>query len=48
MTQHGMGDEATIDGILDGVDVDKDGKISYEEFVVTMRKGAQTYEDKQR
>ncbi|PON31677.1 Parvalbumin [Parasponia andersonii] len=43
MTQHGMGDEATIDGILDGVDVDKDGKISYEEFVVMMRRGAQYY-----
>lgn len=39
MTQYGMGDEATIDEILDDVDTDKDGKINYEEFVMMMKKG---------
>ncbi|XP_071685638.1 calcium-dependent protein kinase 29-like isoform X2 [Rutidosis leptorrhynchoides] len=39
MTQYGMGDEATIDEVLDDVDTDKDGKINYEEFVTMMRKG---------
>nr|XP_043633422.1 calcium-dependent protein kinase 29-like [Erigeron canadensis] len=39
MTQYGMGDEATIDEVLDDVDTDKDGKINYEEFVAMMRKG---------
>ncbi|PON93955.1 GPCR kinase [Trema orientale] len=48
MTQHGMGDEATIDEILDDVDTDKDGKINYEEFVAMMRKGTQDYEEKHR
>lgn len=40
MTEYGMGDEATIDEVLDDVDTDKDGKINYEEFVAMMRKGA--------
>ncbi|ESR48493.1 calcium-dependent protein kinase 29 [Citrus sinensis] len=39
MTQYGMGDEATIDEILEDVDTDKDGRINYEEFVAMMRKG---------
>ncbi|XP_071734146.1 calcium-dependent protein kinase 29-like isoform X2 [Rutidosis leptorrhynchoides] len=39
MTEYGMGDEATIDEVLDDVDTDKDGKINYEEFVAMMRKG---------
>ncbi|KAJ0669660.1 putative protein kinase CAMK-CDPK family [Helianthus annuus] len=39
MTQYGMGDEATIDEVLDDVDTDKDGTINYEEFVTMMRKG---------
>ncbi|KAJ9553881.1 hypothetical protein OSB04_017926 [Centaurea solstitialis] len=39
MTQYGMGDEATIDEILDDVDTDKDGKINYEEFEMMMKKG---------
>ncbi|GFP97738.1 calcium-dependent protein kinase 29 [Phtheirospermum japonicum] len=39
MTQYGMGDEATIDEVLDDVDTDKDGKINYDEFVAMMRKG---------
>ncbi|KVI05186.1 Calcium-binding EF-hand [Cynara cardunculus var. scolymus] len=44
MTQYGMGDEATIDEVLDDVDTDKvsnsnDGKINYEEFVMMMKKG---------
>ncbi|XP_076910927.1 calcium-dependent protein kinase 29-like [Bidens hawaiensis] len=39
MTQYGMGDEATIDEVLDDVDTDKDGTINYEEFVAMMRKG---------
>ncbi|XP_052202313.1 calcium-dependent protein kinase 33-like isoform X2 [Diospyros lotus] len=39
MTQYGMGDEATLDEVLEDVDTDKDGKINYEEFVAMMRKG---------
>ncbi|KAM0047071.1 putative protein kinase CAMK-CDPK family [Helianthus debilis subsp. tardiflorus] len=39
MTQYGMGDETTIDEVLDDVDTDKDGTINYEEFVTMMRKG---------
>ncbi|KAL6524864.1 Calcium-dependent protein kinase 29 [Orobanche minor] len=39
MTQYGMGDEATIDEVLDDVDTDKDGRINYDEFVTMMRKG---------
>ncbi|KAI8549402.1 hypothetical protein RHMOL_Rhmol06G0022000 [Rhododendron molle] len=39
MTEYGMGDDATIDEVLDDVDTDKDGKINYEEFVAMMRKG---------
>ncbi|EXB81510.1 Calcium-dependent protein kinase 29 [Morus notabilis] len=44
MTQHGMGDEATIDEIINDVDTDKDGRINYEEFVAMMRKGTQDYD----
>uniref|UniRef100_A0A7C8YSG2 Calcium/calmodulin-dependent protein kinase n=1 Tax=Opuntia streptacantha TaxID=393608 RepID=A0A7C8YSG2_OPUST len=39
MTEYGMGDEKTIDEILDDVDTDKDGTINFEEFVNMMRKG---------
>ncbi|CAN0847951.1 Calcium-dependent protein kinase 29 [Linum grandiflorum] len=39
MSQYGMGDEATIDEVIDDVDTDKDGRINYEEFVAMMRKG---------
>ncbi|KAH6799893.1 calcium-dependent protein kinase 29 [Perilla frutescens var. hirtella] len=39
MTEYGMGDDATIDEVLDDVDTDKDGKINYEEFVEMMKKG---------
>ncbi|KAK2974883.1 hypothetical protein RJ640_020798 [Escallonia rubra] len=39
MTKHGMGDEATIDEVINDVDTDKDGRIDYEEFVAMMRKG---------
>ncbi|KAG8377975.1 hypothetical protein BUALT_Bualt08G0089700 [Buddleja alternifolia] len=39
MTQYGMGDEATIDEVLNEVDTDKDGRINYDEFVAMMRKG---------
>ncbi|GAA0185541.1 non-receptor serine/threonine protein kinase [Lithospermum erythrorhizon] len=45
MTQYGMGDETTIDEILDDVDTDKDGKINYDEFVTMMRKGTVDGED---
>ncbi|GKD18273.1 calcium-dependent protein kinase 29 [Tanacetum coccineum] len=33
MTQYGMGDEQTIDEVLDDVDTDKDGKINYDKFM---------------
>ncbi|XP_059460540.1 calcium-dependent protein kinase 29 [Corylus avellana] len=39
MAQYGMGDEATIDEVIEDVDTDKDGKINYDEFVAMMRKG---------
>ncbi|NP_001313180.1 calcium-dependent protein kinase 29-like [Nicotiana tabacum] len=39
MTEYGMGDEATIDEILDDVDTDKDGKINHDEFVAMMKRG---------
>ncbi|CAN1824721.1 Calcium-dependent protein kinase 29 [Linum perenne] len=39
MSEYGMGDEATIDEVIDDVDTDKDGRINYEEFVAMMRKG---------
>ncbi|CAK9178386.1 unnamed protein product [Ilex paraguariensis] len=39
MTQYGMGDEATIDEVIDDVDTDKDGRINYDEFVAMMTKG---------
>ncbi|XP_047325840.1 calcium-dependent protein kinase 29 [Impatiens glandulifera] len=39
MTEYGMGDEATIDEVIEDVDTDKDGRINYEEFVAMMRKG---------
>ncbi|XP_042507741.1 calcium-dependent protein kinase 29-like [Macadamia integrifolia] len=42
MTQYGMGDEASIDEVIDDVDTDKDGRINYEEFAAMMRKGHDT------
>ncbi|KAL5998606.1 Calcium-dependent protein kinase 15 [Asimina triloba] len=39
MTAYGMGDEATINEIINDVDTDHDGRINYEEFVAMMRKG---------
>ncbi|KAK8509965.1 hypothetical protein V6N13_118511 [Hibiscus sabdariffa] len=41
MTQYGMGDEATIDEVIEDVDTDKDGRINYEEFVAMMKRGTQ-------
>ncbi|KAK3231901.1 hypothetical protein Dsin_003782 [Dipteronia sinensis] len=48
MTQYGMGDEATIDEIIEDVDTDKDGRINYDEFAAMMRKGTQDYDGKRR
>ncbi|KAK7387764.1 hypothetical protein VNO78_22556 [Psophocarpus tetragonolobus] len=39
MTQHGMGDEASIKEIISEVDTDNDGRINYEEFCAMMRSG---------
>ncbi|KFK42039.1 hypothetical protein AALP_AA2G204000 [Arabis alpina] len=39
MTQYGMGDDATIDEVINDVDTDNDGRINYEEFVAMMTKG---------
>lgn len=44
MQEYGMGDEATIDEVINDVDTDRDGRINYEEFVAMMRKG--TVDDK--
>ncbi|KAA3488974.1 calcium-dependent protein kinase 29-like isoform X1 [Gossypium australe] len=41
MNQYGMGDEATIDEVIEDVDTDKDGRINYEEFVAMMKRGTQ-------
>ncbi|KAI3431988.1 uncharacterized protein J3R85_007646 [Psidium guajava] len=48
MAQYGMGDEATIDEIIEDVDTDGDGRINYEEFVAMMRKGIQDHNGNQR
>ncbi|KAK9270981.1 hypothetical protein L1049_026569 [Liquidambar formosana] len=47
MTKYGMGDEATIDEVIEDVDTDRDGRINYEEFVTMMRKGTQDSDGKQ-
>ncbi|GKV17796.1 hypothetical protein SLEP1_g28257 [Rubroshorea leprosula] len=39
MTRYGMGDEATIDEILNDVDTDRDGRINYDEFAAMMMTG---------
>uniref|UniRef100_A0A7N0R9P3 non-specific serine/threonine protein kinase n=1 Tax=Kalanchoe fedtschenkoi TaxID=63787 RepID=A0A7N0R9P3_KALFE len=39
MTAYGMGDEDTINEVLDDVDADRDGRINYEEFVAMMTRG---------
>ncbi|KAH7523470.1 calcium-dependent protein kinase 29 isoform X2 [Ziziphus jujuba] len=39
MSDYGMGDEETIDEIINDVDTDKDGRINYQEFVDMMRRG---------
>ncbi|GKC37318.1 calcium-dependent protein kinase 29 [Tanacetum coccineum] len=33
MNQYEMGDEQTIDEVLDDIDTDKDGKITYDDFM---------------
>lgn len=48
MSSYGMGDEATIDEVLDDVDTDKDGKINYEEFEAMMKKGTIETDEQQR
>ncbi|KAJ8618203.1 hypothetical protein MRB53_014389 [Persea americana] len=40
MTEYGMGDEATINEIINDVDTDNDGRINYEEFADMMKKGS--------
>ncbi|KAG7037928.1 Calcium-dependent protein kinase 29, partial [Cucurbita argyrosperma subsp. argyrosperma] len=39
MIQYKMGDEDTIDEILDDIDIDGDGKINFDEFINMMTKG---------
>ncbi|XP_051139115.1 calcium-dependent protein kinase 29 [Andrographis paniculata] len=48
MTEYGMGDEATINEVLDDVDTDKDGRINYKEFVDMMKKGTVDFAGKLR
>ncbi|OIW06238.1 hypothetical protein TanjilG_28763 [Lupinus angustifolius] len=48
LTEYKMGDEATIDEVIDDVDTDKDGKINYEEFVTMMRQGTVDNDDKEK
>ncbi|KAL2895315.1 Calcium-dependent protein kinase 29 [Bienertia sinuspersici] len=47
MTEFGMGDDATIDEILNDVDTNKDGRINYEEFVAMMKRGTVDSDGKQ-
>lgn len=48
MSEYGMGDEATIDEVINDIDTDRDGTINYEEFVAMMRKGAHETDVKHR
>ncbi|XVF63622.1 hypothetical protein PTKIN_Ptkin09bG0101400 [Pterospermum kingtungense] len=48
MTEYGMGDEATIDEVIEDVDTDKDGRINLEEFVAMMKRGTQDGDGKYR
>ncbi|OAY67230.1 Calcium-dependent protein kinase isoform 2 [Ananas comosus] len=41
LTEHGMGDAATIKDIISEVDADNDGRINYEEFCAMMKGGVQ-------
>ncbi|XP_014505080.1 calcium-dependent protein kinase 29 isoform X1 [Vigna radiata var. radiata] len=48
LTEYQMGDEATIDEVIDDVDTDNDGKINYQEFVAMMRKGILDNDEKEK
>ncbi|XP_027940259.1 calcium-dependent protein kinase 29-like isoform X1 [Vigna unguiculata] len=48
LTEYQMGDEATIDEVIDDVDTDNDGKINYQEFVAMMRKGILDIDEKEK
>ncbi|XVE56212.1 hypothetical protein DITRI_Ditri03aG0219700 [Diplodiscus trichospermus] len=39
LTKYGMGNEATVDEVIEDVDTDNDGRISYEEFVAVIKGG---------
>ncbi|KAH0920213.1 hypothetical protein HID58_027878 [Brassica napus] len=45
MEAYGMGDDATIDEVINDVDTDNDGRINYEEFVAMMTKGTTDHSD---
>ncbi|XP_020237357.1 calcium-dependent protein kinase 29 isoform X3 [Cajanus cajan] len=48
LTEYHMGDEATIDEVIDDVDTDNDGRINYQEFVAMMRKGILDIDEKEK
>ncbi|KAK7280781.1 hypothetical protein RJT34_25848 [Clitoria ternatea] len=48
LTEYQMGDEATIDEVIDDVDTDNDGKINYQEFVAMMKKGILDNDEKEK
>ncbi|KAK7376680.1 hypothetical protein VNO80_02094 [Phaseolus coccineus] len=48
LTEYQMGDEATIDEVIDDVDTDNDGRINYQEFVAMMRKGILDIDEKEK
>ncbi|KAK7321816.1 hypothetical protein VNO77_32789 [Canavalia gladiata] len=48
LTEYQMGDEKTIDEVIDDVDTDNDGRINYQEFVAMMRKGTLDHDDKEK
>ncbi|KAK2452217.1 Calcium-dependent protein kinase 29 [Trifolium repens] len=48
LAEYQMGDEATIDEVIDDVDTDNDGRINYQEFVAMMKKGTLDNDEKEK
>ncbi|CAI8606628.1 unnamed protein product [Vicia faba] len=48
LAEHQMGDEATIDEVIDDVDTDNDGRINYQEFVAMMKKGTLDHDEREK
>ncbi|KAI5392715.1 calcium-dependent protein kinase 29 isoform X1 [Lathyrus oleraceus] len=48
LAEYQMGDEATIDEVIDDVDTDNDGRINYQEFVAMMKKGTLDHDEREK